>query len=125
MFVDVGWGDHGWQVAARSKVILLFVPLPFFCKGCILPDVQLFVPTDSKEARSLHFLLLRIKDTDQCSDFCINLRLYIRAEKLLKLLAIREIPNLDCSISRGRYKPSGFHVKGARGYLRVEGLGEF
>ena len=50
--------------------------------------MQLFVPTHGKEARSLDFHFRSVVDTNQPSDLCVYLRLLIRAQELLKLLAI-------------------------------------
>lgn len=81
------------------------VVIILFCG--IHPNVELFVPTNGKEEWSLHFLdrsfvsfrVVGVVDADQRSDLSINLRLAFRAGQLLKLLAIREVPNLHRSVS--------------------------
>ena len=80
---------YNWRlVAAARKIVYFFISLTLVCQRRFLPDVQLFVPADGEEARSLDFLLLMVENTDQGSNLRVHLRFLIRAEQFLELLSV-------------------------------------
>ena len=87
MVVNVRRHDW-WQVAAAHEIFLFFIGLTLVCQRRVLPDVQLFVPADGKEARSLDFLLLMVENADQGSNLRVHLWFLIRAEQFLELLSV-------------------------------------
>ena len=63
------WLSFGWPISAEIELILCIISIILITVGRVLPNMQLFVPSNGQEQSSLYFFLLRVTDAYQRSDF--------------------------------------------------------